>query len=216
MKKEKILIAILALVIVVGTVITMTIGLNFDLRYQETKKIELYLEKKFEIKDIKNIASEVLNGQKTMIQKIEVYEDAVSIIAKEITPEQKNEIIKKINEKYGIELVADDVAIINIPNTRGRDIIKPYIVPFIVALGIILVYMAIRYHKLNAWRVVAKTFIVSVVAQALLLSIMAITRIPVGRLTIPMAIVVYLLTLYGITNKFEKELENKKLEKENK
>ena len=40
----------------------------------------------------------------------------------------------------------------------------------------------------------------------------AITRIPIGRLTIPMVILVYLLTLFGITTKFEKDLSKKKLE----
>lgn len=35
---------------------------------------------------------------------------------------------------------------------------------------------------------------------------MAITRIPVGRLTIPMVIIVYMLTLIGITDNFEKKM----------
>ena len=54
-KKQKILIAIIALIIIAGIIITATIGLNFDLRYQESKKVELYLEKDFEISDIKAI-----------------------------------------------------------------------------------------------------------------------------------------------------------------
>lgn len=215
MKKKKILIAILALIIVVGTVVTMTVGLNFDLRFQETKKIEMYLQKEFDVKDIKNITNEVLGKQELMIQKVEVYEDSVSIIAKEITEEQKIEIVKKINEKYGTEIVAEEVNIANIPHTRGRDIVKPYIAPFVIALCFTLVYMAVRYYKLNMWRVMAKTIFASVVAQVLLLSVMAITRIPVGRLTIPMVIAVYLLTLFGITAKFEKQLKHKN-EKENK
>ena len=39
---------------------------------------------------------------KTIIQKVEVFEDTVSITAKEISEEQKQNIITKVNEKYGI------------------------------------------------------------------------------------------------------------------
>ena len=84
--KQKILIAIIALIIIVGAVIIATIGLNFDFRLQESKKIELYLETEFEIKDIKDITNEVFGNEPVMIQKVEVYEDSVSITAKEITP----------------------------------------------------------------------------------------------------------------------------------
>ena len=52
-KKIKLLAFFVAIVIIAGIVVTLTIGTNFDLRYQEAKKIQLYLEKKFEIEDIK-------------------------------------------------------------------------------------------------------------------------------------------------------------------
>ena len=206
--KQKILIAIIAL----GAVITATIGLNFDFRLQESKKIELYLETEFEIKDIKDITNEVFGNEPVMIQKVEVYEDSVSITTKEITDEQKQNLINKVNEKYGLEISADTTEIVSVPNLRGRDMIKPYIVPFAVATVIILIYMAVRYRKLGVIKTILKVIAISIVAQATLLAVIAITRIPVGRLTIPMVITVYLLTLIGLTTKFEKQLEGKKAE----
>ena len=98
-KKQKILIAIIALIIIAGIIITATIGLNFDLRYQDSKKIELYLEQDFEISDIKAITDEVFSNEPVIIQKVEVYEDTVSITAKDITDDKKPELINKINEK---------------------------------------------------------------------------------------------------------------------
>ena len=71
--------------------------------------------------------------------------------------------------------------------------------------------MAARYRKLGITKTILKTIIISVIAQATLFGLIAITRIPIGRLTIPMIIAVYLLTLVGITTKFEKELKNKNL-----
>lgn len=211
-KKQKIAMIILAIIIIAGLAITFTLGFNFDLRMQETKKVELYLENSFEIADIKNITDEVFTNQEVMIQKVEVYEDSVSITVKEITEEQKQNLINKINEKYGTELTADGTEIVTIPHTRGRDLLKPYILPFIIATAIILVYMAIRYRKLGAIKTILKTTFLLVVAQAVLFSVIAITRIPIGRLTMPMVIIVYLFTLLGITTKLEKQLASKKEE----
>ena len=213
-KKTKIIIAIIAVVIIVGIIITLTVGLNFDLRYQESKSIQLYLETDFDISDIKQITDEVMPGEKVIIQKVEVYEDTVNITAKDITDEQKQSLIDTANEKYGTELSADSIAVESIPNTRGRDIIKPYIAPFAIATLIILLYMAIRYRKLGVIKALVKTVVVSVVAQVTLLSVMAITRIPIGIVTIPLVITVYLLTLIGLTTYFEQQLaRNKKKEK---
>lgn len=214
-KKQKILSVIIAVIIIAGAIVTGVKGLNYDLRYQETKNIELYIAKDFEIADIKAITDEVMGKSPVIIRKVEVYEDSVSITAKEITDEQKQSIIDKINEKYQTELSADSTQIQTIPHTRGRDIVKPYITPFIISTAIILVYMAIRYRKIGVLRTLLKTIATSVIAQVVLLSVIAITRIPVGRLTIPMIVTVYMLTLVGLTTNFEKKLEIKK-EEENK
>lgn len=214
-KKQKIGIAIIAVIMLVGIAITLTIGLNFDLRFQNAQKVELYLKKEFEVSDIKKIAEETITDQSVMIQKVEVYEDSVSIIAKEITEEQKQNLINKANEKYGTELSAEETEIVSIPNTRGRDLVKPYIAPIIVATVIILGYMALRYRKLGAVKTIMKAIVTLVVVQVVLLSIIAITRIPIGRLTMPMVITVYLLTVAVLTTKYEKQLAVKK-EKEEK
>lgn len=213
-KKTKIVISLIAIVIIVGIIVTLTIGLNFDLRYQEAKNIQLYLGKDFEVSDIKQIAEEVLQNQAVMIRKVEVYEDTVNILAKDITDEQKTNIINKINEKYETELSADSIEITTIPHTRGRDIIKPYVWPFVIATAIILVYIAARYYKLGTIKTIVKTAILLVVAQAVLLSVIAIARIPIGRLTIPMVLAVYMLSLIGITANLEKKLSEKKKEEE--
>ena len=210
--KNKILIIILILVIIAGILVTANIGLNFDLRYEKSQKIELNIGKEFETSDIKNITNEIFPNQEVIIQKVELYKDTVCIIAKEITEEQRNNIVEKVNEKYGTELVAEDTEIFSIPHTRGRDIIKPYITPFVIATVIIIIYMAIRYYKLNSIKVILKTIGISILTQLVLLSIMAIARIPIGRITIPLVIIVYMLTLIGITTRFEKNLDQIKEE----
>lgn len=206
-KKQKMIIAIIILIIIAGIIITATMGLNFDLRFQESKKVELYLGKDFEIKDIKEITNEVMPNQYVIVQKVEVYEDSVSIIAKDINDEQKQNLVNKVNEKYGTEISNDTTEIVTIPHTRGRDLVKPYILPFAISMIIILVYMAVRYRKLGVIKTVLQTIFVCILTQVVLLSIIAITRIPVGRLTMPISVAVYLLTLVGVTSNLENKLK---------
>ena len=211
-KSKQLKIILMLLVIIAGIVMIAVKGFNFDLKYQDTQRVELYLKTEFNIADIRQITNEVFGNQKVMIQKVEVFEDSVSITTTSISDEQKNNLITKINEKYGTELTTEDTTIENIGHTRGRDIIKPYIIPFAIAVIVVLVYLGIRYYKLVIVKVIGKSIGIMVLVQVLLFSIIAITRIPIGRLTIPMVILVYLLTLFGITNMFEKNLSKKKLE----
>lgn len=207
-KNIKILMAIIAIILVVGAVIIFTKGMAFELRYQDSKRIEVNLGKEFEKKDIKNITKEVLGKQPVIIQPIEVYKDAVSITTTEITEEQKADLVTKLNEKYETELVADEIKIEEVAHIRGRDIIKPYIAPFAIATVIILAYFAIRYNRISAIKVVAEAVGVIVLAQLVLLAIMAITRMPIGMFTIPAVLVVYMLSNYICVEMFDKKLDN--------
>lgn len=215
-KKVKIIAILSIIIIIAGIIMIITKGYNFDLKYSDANRILLDIGTTFNNKDIKSITDEVLGNQKVMIQKVEVFEDAVSITAKEITEEQKNNLVTKINEKYETDLKAEEIQITNIPHTRLRDIMLPYVVPFVIAVVIVLIYMGVRYYKLGVGKVLAQTIGLLILTQALLFSVIAIARIPIGRLTIPMVLMVYMLTLIGITTKMEKQLANKKQEENKK
>ena len=208
--KNKVIIALLIIILIAGAAIIAVKGFNFSLRYEKAQKIEMYLNKNFEISDIRNITNEVFGEQPVIIQKVEVYGDTVTITTTEISDEQKSNLITKINEKYGTELSAENTEISNVPHTRGRDIVKPYIIPFVIATIISLIYIAIKYHKIGSIKAALKSLVIILLAQAELFAIIALTRIPIGRLTIPMVIVVYLLTMVGITSNFEKQIEKVK------
>ena len=203
--KMKIWSILILAVIVVGIIFITTKGFNFDLRYKESQRIQIDLEKNFEISDIKKILDEIKPNEEILIQKVEVFEDSVAITANEITEEDKTSIINKVNEKYGTELKAESIEIKTIPHTKLSDIVTPYIVPFIISTILILVYISIRYRKLELVKVLIKTILTIIILQATFISIIAITRIPVGKIVIITDIVLYMITFGGIMCKFEKE-----------
>lgn len=206
--KSKIMVAIIILVIVVGAAIVGTKGFNFDIRSQASQKVEFYIEKSFETSDIKQITNEVFGNQPVLIQKVEVYEDQVAITSKEITDEQKTNLVNKINEKYETELKVEDIDTQNIPHTRLRDIAKPYVLPLIISTVAILIYIGIRFHKLGIIKTIIKVGGILVLTEILLLALIAITRFPIGRYTLPLILFVYLVTMLGITIKLENKLKN--------
>ena len=214
-ENKKLKTIVIILIILAGIIMVAVKGFNFDLKYKNAQSVELYLQKEFNDDDIKSITNEVFGKQKVMIQKVEVYENSVLITTSSISDEQKNDLITKINEKYETELKAEDINVNEAAHTQGRDIIKPYVEPFLIAIIATLIYMGVRYYKLSIIKVELKTIFSLALAQIILFSVIAITRIPVGRITIPMVIVIYLLTLYGITTNLEKSLAEKK-EKEEK
>ncbi len=210
--KNKIIIGIAILIFVVGIIVVAVKGFNVDLEYQDTKKIEANIGKSFEKEDIENIVKEVLGKERFIIQKVEIYEDSVSITAKEITDEQRDNIVSKINEKYDTDLKTEDITIITVPRVHLSELIKNYRTPFIIATVCILVYLMVRYYKLNSLKILLRTIIVVAILQAELFLIIAITRIPVGKLTVPVVLTVYMLSLVGCTTYFEKKLAEKKKE----
>ena len=213
--KSKIMVAIIILIIVIGAAVVGTQGFNFELRNQKSQMVELKIGKEFEISDIKQITNEIFENEQVLIQKVEVYEDSVAITAKEISDDQKSKLVEKINEKYETELKAEDIDTKNIPHTKLRDIVKPYILPLVISTVIILAYSGIRFSKLGIIKSLFKIGGIEVLAELLLFSIMAISRFPIGRYTLPLVLFVYLVTMLGITLKLEKQLKDKKEEEKN-
>lgn len=203
-KNIKIIIsAIIALIILAGIVVVNIWGFNKELQYEKGQSIEIYLEEKADIAKIKDIVNNEL-GTKNKVQTVEIYEDMVIIRAQSISEEQKNNIVNKIKENYQFEQTAEKTNIKTEPETRIRDMYKKYVIPFIISGGLIVVYMGIRYYKKDIVKVIITTIAIPVVAELVLLSVIAITRIPVGRFTPVLVILTYIASIMHVINEIEK------------
>lgn len=210
--KKKILIAVMTCIIIVGFAMIGFVGLNFDINYTANKEIDIYLGTQFEISDIRGLVKEVIGNEATVIQKVELYEEIVSIKVKEISDEQIEQLLTKINEKYNLEIKKDDITITNNPNLRGRELVKPYILPIAISVVLVLVYAGIKFYRVNSIEVISKLIGLNIIAQLFYVSVLAITRLPVNRLTIPVSIAIYIATTLAVTINFE----NKEIVKEKK
>lgn len=212
---------IITLIIIAGIVMVALKGFNVELRYRANNKITIGIGETVNLAKIQEKADEVFGKGKSAVQIVEVFEDSIQITAQEISEDQKNSLVEKINELYPQEVTeegqepaklldASQVTIESNENARLRDFLKPYIFPIAIVTILILVYYAILYRKLGVVKVLLKAVIIIILAQLVLLSILAISRFPMGRLTAPLVLLVYVTSLIYTSGNLIKEGKDKK------
>ena len=76
---KKIIYGILALIVLVGAVLVVTIGLKLDMKNDANTKIYVYIGKEFDNNDIEQIAKETFETDTAIVQKVEIYNEMALI-----------------------------------------------------------------------------------------------------------------------------------------
>lgn len=216
MKNRKIIYLIAVMIILLGMIVTGIWKTNFSLDYKEHTRIDVYLGKDYNLEDMKQIAKEVFPKEKICYQEIETFHDSLSVHVSSLTEEQLGTFKEKVKEKYELEETDNSIVTTTIPHYRIRDMVKPYIIPMIIATILIFVYVGIRYLNLGMYKVIGVLLLRIVVSEAVLASIIEITRIPVGIYTMPVGIFVYMLVTVLTVVGYEKQISKKKEEEKKK
>ncbi len=212
MKKNRLVYVIIAIIIVAGVINTYLNKFTFSLAYDSSVRMDVYIGKDYDTEEVRNLVKETVGTNDVIIQKVETFNDMVAITARELSEEQKKNIIDKINEKYETEITLDEVSVTNIPHYDGTDLLNRYVLPMVISAIVILIYIAIRYNKLGIVKMPIRTILWSIIVELLYVSIISLARIPVSFYTIPLGIVIEIIVLIALVNVFEKELEDKKAE----
>lgn len=212
---KKIIYGILALIVLVGAVLVVTIGLKLDMKNDANTKIYVYIGKEFDNNDIEQIAKETFETDTAIVQKVEIYNEMALITIKEQNTENINEKIEslnsKINEKYGLENKTEDIVIKNETKINMYSVIKPYILPMLISLIVILVYSSIIYRKLGILKNIIIYVLTVIGSQLLYASILVITRLPFNMFIIPIGLIIYAITIVVVTIIKQKQLNDYKL-----
>lgn len=212
---KKIIYGILALIVLVGVVLVVTIGLKLDMKNDANTKIYVYIGKEFDNNDIEQIAKETFETDTAIVQKVEIYNEMALITIKEQNTENINEKIEslnsKINEKYGLENKKEDIVINNETKINMYSVIKPYILPMLISLIVILVYSSIIYRKLGILKNIIIYVLTVIGSQLLYASILVITRLPFNMFIIPIGLIIYAITIVVVTIIKQRQLNDYKL-----
>lgn len=207
MKNKKILMYSLIVFILAGVIVVLLKGVNVNLMLRKHESIEYIVGTEINLKEIKQIAKEVLKDKEVKVRTIEVFDDAVSINSTEITEEEKNNIVSKLNEKYGKDEDENNVEIISNPGLRLRQIIKPYIIPTIITIALIYFSYILRFYKnisTNLKKII-ESIIVVILVNLSILSFIVIVRIPMNTIIVP---IILFVSIFSIIIYFEKEKKN--------
>ncbi len=201
LKNKKTLYIIIPLAIILLGILVLCIkGMNYGLMYGKNTQIKVYLDS--EIEDMSNLVTQVFGKNK--IQKLNGVNTDILITVKETSEEQLDNFITKVNENNGMELTKDDLEVSNNAKIKGIDLIFPYVFPSIITSVLVLIYFVIRYKKFGILKITIYTLTVLIGAQLIDLSIYALTRIPVNYWSMPISMIIYVLSIFGLSEFFEK------------
>ena len=209
LKLKKVILIIAILIIVAGGVVISTIGFNVGLDYSESQNIKIYFETEYDKDGLKQIVNDVFGNETRKFQDIEYFDDAVSITVKTASENQINSLEEKIIQEYNIDDIESHVIINNVPNYRLRDLIKLYIIPLVITTVVIFAYLGIRFRKLGVKKAVLLPLGLLSLLEMIYISIIAICRIPFGRLVIPIALLIYIAIMVYILARLSKMEETK-------
>lgn len=202
--------ALAAVVVLVGIIVAVIFKFNVGYSYKGHQLISIEIGQEFNENDIKAITNEVFPKQQVEIQSSGVYKDVLILSVQEVTDEQKNNLVTKLNEKYGIEKNSEEIKPKYIPSFRLRDVVKAYILPMALATVAVLLYLIIRFRKIGIKGLLIQFLGLNIMAEALYVSILAITRFPINKLVMPGAVAIYFAITIFLTCGYEKQLASKK------
>ncbi len=214
--KNKLLYLILILIIIFGAIVYAIKGFNKELNYSNRQEFEISSASTLDEIKIEEIAKSVITDRAVKVQKLERFNNALEIISTSISEEEKENIINKINEECNESISNDDTKIISITSTRIIDILKPYLLPAIITFSAVLLYFLFLYNKLGIKMVLMKAISIPILFEIAYYAIIAITRIPFGRITNSLAIGIYILSIGALSICFQNEKEKIIMEEKNK
>lgn len=192
-KAKKITLLVSIVLIIVGAIIFAVIGFNYNLSYGVSKRIIVPMKNDFVLEDYKSMAKEVYGNAN--VEQISIFREGVSIKVKDTNDEQLNTLVAKVNEKYGYEYKIEDLKVTELPKVEVFSILKQAIIPVITTLLIVLVYMFIRYRKVDLLKLILNLLAIVIFAQLLVLTVYLIFRIPVTNMLLPVILTVYAVSI---------------------
>ncbi len=212
--KNKILYGIIAIILIAGIVTFFIHGFNIGNVYGSYTKIGLYIETGVNKEEVTQIVNETFENKEALIQDVEYFGEMVLITLPQVTDEQIDSFLAKINEKYSLEYTKDDLDILNMPGQTFLEVAMPYVWPVAISVVLATAYMAIRYYSLGVLKVIGKSILSIIIIQAIIVSLYLIFNLPIDLSIVPAVLFGLGIAVLYTANKNNHLLDIKKQESE--
>ena len=197
--KRKIFFTISIVLIIVAIISFFTKGFEQDIEFKGGTIIDIELAQEVNNTDIENIVKEVVPNEQPRVQKSEQRDEAgnivksgVSISTSALEEEQKNTVITKIAEKYGIEDIDSKATFRTVKPTFGDEMKGRAITATVISLIVIILYIAFVFKKVGGISAAVTAFIKLVHDLIITLMVYSVFGLPLNT-----TFVAALLTILG-------------------
>ena len=135
------------LIIVGGITYGLITGYKFDVDFKGGTKIEANINEEFNNDEIQNVVFEITN-EKPLIQKVTGGNNAVSITCSPMDEETSDKVVEALKAKY---VNMDEPSVRNVQASYGKDLLNSALIAVVVAVALILIYVAIRFKTLGRY-----------------------------------------------------------------
>ena len=192
---KKIILLGIILLIVAGIVVVALKGFKVSLTLQKHESLNIVVGKEITLKDAKEICEDVFGNKRFVVKHLDRFEDAINVRVESITNEEKADLVKKINEKYEVNIEAANVAVKFNSNIRIRDILKLYFKPVVISAVLIIAFVIVRFRNSNPVKILGNAALKILVTEGVIASVISITRIPLSAFIINVMAVVAVVEL---------------------
>lgn len=116
--KSKILYILMIIAVIFGIVVISIKDFNYSTEFSDHKRIEISLDKTFEINDMKKIAKDSIKSD-SIIKKSTLFGTTVIIETKKVSDDEISKLLTKVNEKYGTDYELKDLKLNDIKDEMG-------------------------------------------------------------------------------------------------
>ena len=165
-------------------------------------RVEVYIPKGYNLADIEEIVKQSFGVDKSFsIEEPEKFNQVISVKLKDYSQEELDSFKKAISEKYNIEEDSMELYEISTPTTKISTVISPYVFPVVLVTVLSFAYFAIKNLKSeDKWKLILRMIITLVIVQGVYFSLILIFRLPFGVYTMPIALLIYVITLVLLIN----------------
>ena len=192
---KKIILLGIILLIVAGIVVVALKWFKVSLTLQKHESLNIVVGKEITLKDAKEICEDVFGNKRFVVKHLDRFEDAINVRVESITNEEKADLVKKINEKYEVNIEAANVAVKFNSNIRIRDILKLYFKPVVISAVLIIAFVIVRFRNSNPIKILGNAALKILVTEGVIASVISITRIPLSAFIINAMAVVAVVEL---------------------
>lgn len=164
--KRKFFYGVSLILIIVAFVSFFTKGFEQDIEFKGGTVIDVSLNQEVDNSEIESIVKEVVTNEQPRVQKSEqrdengnVIKSGVSISTSALEEDQKNLVISKLSEKYGIEAGSDNITFRTVRPTFGNEMKSRALYATIISTIAIIIYIAVVFKKVGGASAAVTAFI---------------------------------------------------------